>query len=112
MEQVPKVYMAVTGGKLSKTNYYASTVIEQFEDYTARLCDEAVEEASAEAAESKLSALTAGGMVMVPAEPTGEMVAAAMERGAPFGVGALYKAMIAAATPDKLVAVPVIKEGE
>lgn len=37
LEQVPKVYDAVTGGKLSKTNYHAQTIIagykEQFDDY-------------------------------------------------------------------------------
>ena len=31
MEQASKVYCAVTGGKLSKTNYHAHTIIQEYE---------------------------------------------------------------------------------
>jgi hypothetical protein len=33
IEEVPKVYSAVTNGSMSKPNYYSSEVITQFEDY-------------------------------------------------------------------------------
>jgi hypothetical protein len=45
MGEVPKVYMAVTGGKLSKLNYHASTIIAEFEQYMSDRIDEAVKEA-------------------------------------------------------------------
>jgi hypothetical protein len=32
LDQVPKVYMAVSGGELSKPNYYADTIIDFLED--------------------------------------------------------------------------------
>lgn len=38
MEQVGKVYMAITGGKLSKPMYYASTIIQEHEE----ACNQAV----------------------------------------------------------------------
>lgn len=45
MEQVPKVYMHVTGHLLSKCNYYAEGVIAAADDFTTRLVDEAVQDA-------------------------------------------------------------------
>lgn len=47
MEQVPKVYMAVSGGLLSKPNYHAATVISAFEDYLTDRVNEEVAEALA-----------------------------------------------------------------
>ncbi len=44
MEQVPKVYMAVTGDKLSKVMYPAGTVIREFEDYLGQQIRENVTE--------------------------------------------------------------------
>lgn len=38
--QASRVYMAVTGGKLSKTNYYADVVIAAFEEYLQSCCEE------------------------------------------------------------------------
>lgn len=49
MQQVPKVYGSITGGLLSKRNYYAESVISAAEDYTQQLIDEAIEEAKEEA---------------------------------------------------------------
>lgn len=45
LEQVPKVYDAVTGGLLTKTNYEASTIIAAFEDHLNERVEEAVQEA-------------------------------------------------------------------
>lgn len=45
MDQVPKVYMHVTGNLLSKCNYYADSVIAAADDYTTRLVDDAVQDA-------------------------------------------------------------------
>jgi len=47
MGEVPKVYMAVTGGLLSKPNYHASTVIAAFEDYLSQRIEEELAEARA-----------------------------------------------------------------
>lgn len=44
MKQVPRVYMAVTGDRLSKPNYYAETVISEFEGFLQDRIAEAVEE--------------------------------------------------------------------
>jgi hypothetical protein len=44
IDNVPKVYMAVTGGKLSKPNYYAHEVIGEFEDYLSKMVDERVKD--------------------------------------------------------------------
>lgn len=43
LEEVPKVYMAVTGGKLSYPDYDAQTVISVFEDHVSELVDEEIE---------------------------------------------------------------------
>lgn len=42
--EVPKVYCAITGGRLSKPNYYADQVIAEFEDrnYDKRITQEDV----------------------------------------------------------------------
>lgn len=48
MEQIPRVYMAVTGDKLSKVMYSAETVIAEFEDYVSREIEEAVAEEKTE----------------------------------------------------------------
>lgn len=48
IEQVPLVYMHVTGEMLSKTNYYAYSVISAFDDYISRLIKEATEDAVSE----------------------------------------------------------------
>lgn len=40
LNEVPKVYMEVTGGLLSKPNYHASTVIGAFNDYLERYADD------------------------------------------------------------------------
>ena len=47
LEQVPKVYDAVSGGRLSKTNYHAGTVITEFEDYLSSFVEDAAKEARA-----------------------------------------------------------------
>jgi hypothetical protein len=48
LDNVPKVYMAVTGGMVSKPNTDASAVIGEFEESDNRRCEEAVaDEASA-----------------------------------------------------------------
>lgn len=39
MSQVPEVYLAITGQKMSKCNYYASGVISEFEQHTNDLID-------------------------------------------------------------------------
>lgn len=44
MQEVPKVYSAVTGNKLSKPNYLASVVIAEAEAYTQAMCEEAVDD--------------------------------------------------------------------
>lgn len=45
LDQVPKVYMHVTGGKLSKTNYTAQTVISESDDYITELVEQEKAEA-------------------------------------------------------------------
>lgn len=45
MEQVPTVYMHITGGKMSKCNYYDHAVIAEADEYQNKLIDEAVQEA-------------------------------------------------------------------
>lgn len=44
LENVPVVYEHITGGLLSKTNYYASSVIEAADNYQQRLWKEYEEE--------------------------------------------------------------------
>lgn len=44
MKNVSEVYMAVTGGKLSKPNYYAETIITEFEDYVVQCVEEEIKE--------------------------------------------------------------------
>ena len=44
LKQIPRVYVAITGGKLSKPNYSAETMIEEFESYLEKRCQEAVED--------------------------------------------------------------------
>ena len=41
IKEVPRVYMYVTGGKLSKCNYYASSVISAAADYIQSVVEEA-----------------------------------------------------------------------
>lgn len=55
MREVPKVYMAITGGKLSKPNYHASTVIGEFEQYMEDCINDAVKEAIEDAQRTKAS---------------------------------------------------------
>lgn len=45
MEQIPSIYMHVTGGLLSKPNYPASSVIQAADDHLARHANEAIREA-------------------------------------------------------------------
>ena len=45
LDNVPKVYNAVTGGLLSKPNYDAGTVISAYEDHLNEQIDECVKEA-------------------------------------------------------------------
>ena len=40
LEQLPKIYMEITGGTLSKTTYFASSVIEAYNDALSRYYDE------------------------------------------------------------------------
>lgn len=40
LREVPKVYMHVTGGKISKPNTRSEVVIAQAQDYMADLCEE------------------------------------------------------------------------
>jgi len=44
MKEVPKVYCHITGGMLSKINYYAADVISEADDYQQKLTEEAIEE--------------------------------------------------------------------
>lgn len=44
LDNVPKVYERITGGKLSKPNYYAGTVLAEYEDNLTRLIEEAIAE--------------------------------------------------------------------
>lgn len=53
MHQVPEVYCAVTGGLLSKTNYYASTVIQAYQDALQDDIDNAIEEYKENLAEAE-----------------------------------------------------------
>ncbi len=46
LEQVPKVYIAITNGKLSHPNYKAETVIDCFKDCLDKIIDEALKEAN------------------------------------------------------------------
>lgn len=66
----------------------------------AYLANEIDAEKRAESAERERDALKAEGMVLVPREPTEAMIRAARERGASFGIGAIYKAMVHAADPS------------
>jgi hypothetical protein len=45
IKEVPKVYSAVTGGMLSKPNYYAESVLQCHEEYIEELMAEARREA-------------------------------------------------------------------
>ena len=45
LDNVPKVYMAVTGGLLSKPNYDAATVISVYEDQLNKHVEECVQDA-------------------------------------------------------------------
>jgi len=45
LENASAVYMAVTGGKISKVNTHSHSVIQVHEDYVQSLIDEAVKEA-------------------------------------------------------------------
>jgi hypothetical protein len=51
LEQIPTVYDNVTGGLLSKPLYSAETVVDAFQDFLSRECDEAAKEARAETLE-------------------------------------------------------------
>lgn len=53
LENVPKVYCEVTGGKLSKHNYLASSVIGEFNNYVESVADEVRAEYAGEIAELK-----------------------------------------------------------
>lgn len=53
MENVPKVYDSVTGGRISKPMTKPEAVISEAEDHTARLVDEAVKEAGEQLAASR-----------------------------------------------------------
>lgn len=44
MEQVPKVYSEISGGVLSKPNYYASSVINVFQDYLDNIIEMVINE--------------------------------------------------------------------
>ena len=44
LTQVPKVYCEITGGLLSKTNYHAETIIQQYEENLNKLFEEYMEE--------------------------------------------------------------------
>lgn len=44
LTQVPKVYSAVTGGKLSKPNYESGVVITGFEDYLNQCIEEEIQD--------------------------------------------------------------------
>lgn len=44
LQQVPKVYGAITKGKLTKPNYYASEVIAEYEDCVNKLVEEELKE--------------------------------------------------------------------
>jgi hypothetical protein len=57
LEQVPKVYEHVTGGKLSKPNYFASVVIAEADDEVTRLCEEEIKGALEEQLQGELAAL-------------------------------------------------------
>lgn len=49
LEQVPDAYCHVTGGLLSKPNYYATEVKAASDDYSTRLTNEAIEDATKDA---------------------------------------------------------------
>jgi hypothetical protein len=57
MEQVPKVYMHITGGTLSKVMYEARTVITYADDECTKICNEAVAEETKELRELCAAAL-------------------------------------------------------
>lgn len=40
LQEVPKVYMHITNGKLSKPNYYAHVLISEFEEHVENLISE------------------------------------------------------------------------
>lgn len=42
LEQVPKVYTHITNGLLSKPNYYAKTVIDEFESCQSKLIEKEI----------------------------------------------------------------------
>lgn len=44
MEQIPEIYCTVTGGKLSKTMYNSKTIIEAYEEYLNKTCEEHTKE--------------------------------------------------------------------
>jgi len=44
LEQLPRIYMAVTGDKLSKTMYYANTIITCFEEHLNDVVEQAIED--------------------------------------------------------------------
>jgi len=44
LNEVPKVYSEVSGGMLSYPNYYANTVIGEFNNFVDNLCEDAVED--------------------------------------------------------------------
>ncbi len=56
IQEVPKVYSAVTGERCSKPNYYASGVLSAHEDYMAEL----IEEMRHEAVKDALDMIEAG----------------------------------------------------
>jgi hypothetical protein len=51
MQQVPDVYMHITGGKMSKCNYYAHAVIAEADEYSEKFTNEAADEARCKAIE-------------------------------------------------------------
>lgn len=44
MNFVPKVYMEITGGRISKPNTFPSVVIAEFNDHVNRVVEEAIQE--------------------------------------------------------------------
>jgi hypothetical protein len=54
-----------------------------------------------EALDAAISALREHGYVVVPREPTIKMDLAAADMGAPFNIGKIYKAMLAAAEKER-----------
>lgn len=51
MQQVPDVYMHITGGKMSKCNYYAHAVIAEADEYSEKFTNKAADEARRNAIE-------------------------------------------------------------